>query len=104
MIPQKKTWTIRQARDLANTLANHSWTHAANSDEASSCIYALCDMLEQPGDPTSLRETLVWIRDRMVAGIHDGAMDCYEAIGRAEVALAANPSAATPATDPLLPF
>lgn len=56
------------------------------------------------GDPTSLRETLVWIRDRLVAGIHDGTMDCYEAIGRAEAALAANPSAATPATDPLLPF
>ena len=90
MIPQKKTWTIRQAREFANTLANHSWTYAANSDEASSCIYALCDMLEQPGDPTSLRETLVWIRDRMVAGIHDGSMDCYEAIGRAEAALAAD--------------
>ena len=51
-------WSVKDALDFANTLANHGWTRDANADAASSCIYALCRMLEDIGNAAAMREAL----------------------------------------------
>lgn len=43
-------WSVKDALNFANTLANHGWTREANAYAASSCIYALCRMIEDKGD------------------------------------------------------
>ena len=43
---KKSEWNVKEALDLANTLANHGWGNC-NPDTASSCIYALCRKLKE---------------------------------------------------------
>lgn len=43
------SWSVKEALQFANVLANHGWTRGASSDVASSCIYALCRMIEDNG-------------------------------------------------------
>ena len=59
----KCDWSVKDALNFANTLANHGWTMDANSDAASSCIYALCRMLKEIGNPAALRNALKEIAD-----------------------------------------
>ena len=54
----KSDWSVREALDFANTLANHGWAREANADVASSCIYALCRMLKERGNSAAMREAL----------------------------------------------
>ena len=56
-------WSVKDALNFANTLANHGWTRDANADAASSCIYALCRMLKDGGNPAALRNALKEIAD-----------------------------------------
>ena len=60
---QKYDWSVKNALALANTFANHGWTHEANADAASSCIYALCRLLKDGGNAAAMREALVKIHD-----------------------------------------
>ena len=58
----KSDWSVQEALDFANTLANHGWTREANADTASSCIYSLCRLLKERGNAAALREALEpWI-------------------------------------------
>ena len=59
----KSDWSVAQALALANALANHGWERGANSDVASACIYALCRMLKEGGNPAALRNALKEIAD-----------------------------------------
>lgn len=48
-------WSVKDALNFANTLANHGCTRDANADAASSCIYALCRQLKDGGNAASQR-------------------------------------------------
>ena len=41
------------------------------------------------GNAAALREALVWMSERMNAAVHDGSLDCYEALRKIEAALSA---------------
>ncbi len=43
-----RDWSISDALDYANRLANHGWRDKQDPDTASSCIYALCRKLSTP--------------------------------------------------------
>lgn len=62
----KCDWSVQEALDFANTLANHGWTRETNSDAASSCIYSLCRLLKERGDCAKLRKVLIKAQTALV--------------------------------------
>jgi len=81
-------WSVKNALDLANTLANHGWTGEANADAASSCIYALCGLLKDVGNAAATREALETVRkyvkettpDKVMLGVIE--VWCDEALAK----------------------
>ena len=65
-------WSVKDALNFANTLANHGWTWEANSEAASSCIYALCRMLKDCGNTEQMRKAL----ERIVSLLNSLDEDC----------------------------
>lgn len=64
-------WAIEEAERICDKLNSEAKTSAGNTAE--------------------MRETLVWMKERMNAAIHDGSLDCDEASAKIDAALSAPP-------------
>lgn len=43
------------------------------------------------GNAAAMREGLIWMKERIIAAIHDGSLDCSEVLNKIEEALSAPP-------------
>ena len=83
-------WSMKDALDFANTLANHGWTREANADAASSCIYALCRMLKARGNALEVCMKQMCDRCRAAESHEKNPVPCLygcETLNKAKAAL-----------------
>jgi hypothetical protein len=91
---------IDEMRDCARAADPSIWGGAAIQklvENTKRQQLAYCDRLEaalereraQVGNKAAWRAALVWVRERMVAGVYDGTVDAHEVLDKVEKALAA---------------
>lgn len=86
----KSDWSVKNALDFANALANHGWTRGANTDVASSCIYSLCRMLKECREAIDVCMKQMCDRCRTAESYEKHPVPCLygcEALNKAKAAL-----------------
>ena len=90
----------RDLRDRADCAERHG-DRETHNDGVATLLRSIADRIEAidsadawrslytPGNAAAMREAIVWMSERMNAAVHDGSLDCYEALRKIEAALSA---------------
>lgn len=67
----------------------HATRHAeaVARDNCRDCVHNPSGKNYEGGNAAAMREALIWMKERMIAAIHDGSLDCSEALNKIEDAL-----------------
>ena len=92
----------RDLRDRADCAERHG-DRETHNDGVAMLLRSIADRIEAAakrevvskketttiGNAAAMREALVWMSERMNAAVHDGSLDCHEALRKIEAALSA---------------
>ena len=95
----KKNWEETCAKCLDGEIEPKDCEYYGEPNGCNSPIHG--EHPQTVGNAAAWRAALIWIRERMVAGIYDGSVDCHEVLDKVEKALAAPARACDFINDPV---